>query len=153
MKTRLGHNGVIKKQKGDEHMDEILNFLTENPTFYFATVEGDQPRVRPFGFVMEYEGKLYFTMGDQKNVYKQLQANPNVEICTTNKDKVWIRIRGKAVFDTRDEVIAKVFEVMPILKNIYAEQASMKMTPCYLEDMEAEICSMTGGTRKIDLGK
>lgn len=132
-------------------MDEVLAFLKENPTFYFATVEGNLPKVRPFGFVMEYEGKLYFTMGDHKKVYKQLLANPNVEICTTNKDDAWIRIRGKAVFDTREEVAKKVFETMPELKKIYNEETGFKLAACYLKDAEAEIMDTNGGFKKITL--
>ena len=61
-------------------MEKILEFLAENHVFYFATVDGDKPRVRPLGFVMNYEGKLYFGIGKHKASYKQLQANPNVEI-------------------------------------------------------------------------
>ncbi|MGO0985104.1 pyridoxamine 5'-phosphate oxidase family protein [Clostridioides difficile] len=80
-------------------MEKIMNFLKENPTFYFATVEDNKPRVRPFGFVMNYEGRLYFGIGKHKASYKQLISNPNVEISTANKEGKWIRIKGKAVFD------------------------------------------------------
>ncbi len=132
-------------------MEEVLSFLTENPTFYFATVDGDLPRVRPFGFVMKYEGRLYFSMGHHKEVYKQLLVNPHVEICTTNKDNAWIRLRGKAVFDAREEVAEKVFETMPELKNIYNEKTGFTLAVCYLEDAEAEITDMTGGFKKIAL--
>lgn len=132
-------------------MDEILNFFKENPTFYFATVDGDLPRVRPFGFVMEFEGKLYFIMGDHKEVYKQLQVNPNVEVCTANNNMAWIRVRGKAVFDDREEVLEKVYETMPILKDFYNEETGLSMAVCYLTDAEAEIADMAGGFKKFDL--
>ncbi len=150
LQIKPNHNS-IKTERGYVIMDEVLAFLKENPTFYFATVEGNLPRVRPFGFVMKYEGKLYFTMGDHKKVYKQLLANPNVEICTTNKDDAWIRIRGKAVFDTREEVAKKVFETMPDLEKIYNEETGFKLAACYLKDAEAEIMDTNGGFKKITL--
>lgn len=59
-------------------MKEILEFLSENPLFYFATVDGDEPKVRPFGFHVEYEGKLYFGIDSQKETFKQLKANPKI---------------------------------------------------------------------------
>jgi uncharacterized pyridoxamine 5'-phosphate oxidase family protein len=68
-----------------ESMDEVFGFLSENHPFYVATVDGDTPKVRPFGFVMVYEGKLIFACNDQMNVYKQLKANPKFEVATTNK--------------------------------------------------------------------
>lgn len=80
-------------------MHEVLKFLTDNPTFYIATVDGDKPRVRPFGFVMEFEGKLHFCTNNQKNVYKQLQVNPYFEVSTASPEGRWIRLRGKAVFN------------------------------------------------------
>ncbi|HAG10955.1 MAG TPA: hypothetical protein DCK76_06145 [Desulfotomaculum sp.] len=73
-------------------MEKVLVFLKENPVFYFATEEGDQPKVRPFGFFMEYEGKLYFSMGRHKKVYRQILENPNAEICTASAKGEWIRI-------------------------------------------------------------
>lgn len=67
-----------------------MSFLKENPTFYFATVEDNKSSVRPFGFVMDYEGKLYFGIGKHKTSYKQLLLNHNVEISTVSKDEKWI---------------------------------------------------------------
>ncbi|AXU27867.1 TPA: pyridoxamine 5'-phosphate oxidase family protein [Clostridioides difficile] len=88
-------------------MEKIMNFLKENSTFYFATVEGNKPRVRPFGFVMDYEGKLYFGIGKHKTSYKQVLVNPNVEIFTASKDGKWIRIKG--IEKTRYEFISSLF--------------------------------------------
>ena len=79
-------------------MEEILKFLENNATFFLATEEGDQPRVRPFGFAMEFEGKLYLCTGNQKLVYAQLQRNPKVEICAMAASGEWLRLSGKAVF-------------------------------------------------------
>lgn len=88
-------------------MKKIMNFLKENSTVYFATVEYNKPRVRPFGFVMDYEWKLYFGIGKHKTSYKQLLVNPNIEISTASKDVKWIRIKG--IEKTRYEFISSLF--------------------------------------------
>jgi uncharacterized pyridoxamine 5'-phosphate oxidase family protein len=129
---------------------EVLKFLTDNPTFYIATVEGDKPRVRPFGFVMEYEGKLWFCTSNQKNVYKQLQANPYFEVCTAAPDGKWIRLRGKAVFNSTPEAKAKALEVMPELKNMYSVDDSI-FEVFYVDEGEAFFCSMTDEPRTVKL--
>lgn len=125
-------------------MQQILDFLTQNPTFYYATVDGDQPRVRPFGSFMEYEGKLYFGMGDHKESYRQTVANPNFEICTCDKHGQWIRIRGKAVFDERGEVMQAVLEKSPELRNIYNEKTGHRMANFYVTDGYCEITDQSG---------
>lgn len=132
-------------------MDEVLKFLSETQVFYVASVDGDKPKVRPFGFFMNYENKLYFGMGKHKQSYKQISANPNVEISTANAKGEWLRISGKAVFDEREEVLAKVFATMPQLKSMYNEQTGWKMAPFYLEEAVAEIADFNGGFKKISL--
>ena len=76
-------------------MDEVVKFLEENPVFYIATVDGDVPKVRPFGFFLKHQQKLYFGVGNQKETFKQLQKNPKFEISTTSKDNTWLRLSGK----------------------------------------------------------
>ena len=134
-------------------MDQILQFLQENPVFYVATMEGDQPRVRPFGFAMIYENRLYFGTGAHKKVFQQLNTNPRVEICTTSPQNEWIRICGRAVFDQRPATVDQVFEVAPILKSMYNEKTGLVMSPFYLEDATAEITDMKGGFRRISLNE
>lgn len=129
-------------------MQEVLKFLTENPTFYIATVEGNKPRVRPFGFVMEYEGKLWFCTNNQKNVYKQLKTNPYFEICTASPDGRWIRLRGKAVFNSTPAAKAKALKVMPSLKKMYSVDDGI-FEVFYVEDGEATFCSLTGESKTI----
>lgn len=131
-------------------MEKIINFLKENPTFYFATVEGDKPKVRPFGFFMEHNRKLYFGMGKHKQSYKQVVENPNVEISTTSAYGQWIRISGVAVFDESEEVMAKTFETMPELKNIYNEESGLTMATFYLKDGVAEFADFNGNFEKIN---
>jgi len=130
-------------------MDKIINFLKENRVFYFATVDGDKPKVRPFGFCMEYNKKLYFGMGKHKQSYKQLAKNPNVEVCTANAKGQWIRISGVAVFDDSEEVNTKAFETLPMLKDIYNEKSGFKMGIIYLKNGVAEIADMKGNFEKI----
>lgn len=130
-------------------MEKILAFLKENPTFYFATVEDDKPRVRPFGFFMEFGGKLYFGMGKHKASYRQLQKNPNVEVCTASPKGEFIRIKGTAVMDDSKEALAHAFETMPSLINIYNQETGRVMGLCYLKDIEAEICHADGSFEKL----
>lgn len=131
-------------------MDKILQFLAENPVFYFATVDGDKPRVRPFGFFMQHQGRLYFGMGKHKACYNQVVANPNVEICTANAKGQWIRIKGVAVFDESEETMAKAFETMPMLKEIYNAESGLTIANFYLENGEAEFADIQGNFEKIN---
>jgi len=131
-------------------MEKILNFLKENPTFYFATVDGDKPKVRPFGFYMELNGKLYFGMGKHKQSYQQVVANPNIEICTASATGQWIRISGVAVFDDSEETKTKVFETMPMLKQRYNEENGLTLGNFYIKDGVAEIADMKGNFEKIN---
>jgi uncharacterized pyridoxamine 5'-phosphate oxidase family protein len=131
-------------------MDEVLKFLTDNHTFYIATVDGDKPKVRPFGFVMMFEGKLYFCTSNQKNVFKQLKASPYFEVSTTAPDGRWIRLKGKAVFNSTPAVKAKALEVRPTLARIYSVEDSI-FELFYVEDGEATFCSMTGESKTIRL--
>ncbi|MDR1611451.1 MAG: pyridoxamine 5'-phosphate oxidase family protein [Planctomycetota bacterium] len=100
-------------------MRRILDFLSANPVFYFATVAGDAPAVRPFGFAMENAGKLYFCTGGAKNVCKQLRDNPRFEICACGADGKWLRLAASAEFDTTPELKEKAFALMPMLRDIY----------------------------------
>ena len=83
-------------------MDEVYKFLKENPIFYVATMDGDQPRVRPFGVVALFEGKLYLQTGNVKPVFKQMTANPKIELCTMGKDGTsWLRVAADAASTPR----------------------------------------------------
>ena len=85
-------------------IEKVCKFLEESGTYYLATVEGDQPRVRPFGTVDVFEGKLYIQTGKVKAVSKQLQANPKAEICAF-ADGTWVRVAGELVRDDRLEAL------------------------------------------------
>ena len=108
--------------KGENKMTEIekvTQFLKEAETYYLATVEGDQPRVRPFGTAHLYEGKLYIQTGKVKDVSKQLLANPKAEICAF-KNGEWIRVAGELVEDDRVEARQSMLDAYPSLQKMYA---------------------------------
>ena len=88
--------------KGYDLVDRVLNFLKEAKVFYIATIDGNKPRVRPFGGISEFEGKLYIPTNNQKKVFKQMMENPNIEICGMVNGR-WIRIEAEVVNDTRRE--------------------------------------------------
>lgn len=102
-----------------EGIEKVTQFLKEAHTYYLATVEGDQPRVRPFGTAHIFEGKLYIQTGRSKDVSKQLAANPKAEICAF-KGGEWIRIAGELVEDDRREARQSLLDAYPSLQNMYA---------------------------------
>ena len=134
-------------------MEEVLKFLKENRTFYFATVDNNKPKVRPLGFFMAYEDKLYFGIGKQKQSYQQILANPYIEISTASAKGEWIRISGKVKIDERKEALEKAFETLPMLKKLYNEETGNTLGVFYLEEASAEIADMAGSFKKINLSK
>lgn len=101
-------------------MERICNFLKEAGVYYLATVEGDQPRVRPFGTAHIFEGKLYIQTGKVKPVSKQLAANPKAEICAF-KDGMWLRVSGELVNDDSIEAKKSMLDVYTNLRGMYDE--------------------------------
>ena len=100
-------------------MKRVAQFLKEAGTYYLATVDGDQPRVRPFGTIHIFEGKLYLQTGKVKDVSKQLHANPKAEICAF-KDGDWLRVAGELIEDDRREARVSMLKAYPALKNMYS---------------------------------
>lgn len=100
-------------------MKRVEKFLKEAGTYYLATVEGDQPRVRPFGTAHIFEGKLYIQTGKVKEVSKQLHANPKAEICAFMKGE-WLRLAGELVEDDRVEARQSMLDDYPSLQKMYA---------------------------------
>ena len=124
-------------------MNEVLKFLTDNPTFYLATVDGDIPKVRPFGFVMDYKNKLYFCTSNQKNVFKQLKANPRFEVSTMSKEGEWLRLKGKAVFDTNKQSKQAALDFAPFLSSLYSVDDPI-FEVFYIEDAEGTFYNRSG---------
>ncbi len=122
-------------------MEETLKFLQNCGTFYIATCEGDQPRVRPFGAVCVFEDKLYIVTNNQKNVYRQLLANPKTELCGMYQGK-WIRVEGEVKEDTRREARAAMLDAVESLSSMYTADDGL-MTVFYFTHATATIYSFT----------
>lgn len=101
-------------------MNEVYEFLKKCGTYYLATVDGDKPRVRPFGTVDFFDGGLYIQTGKKKDVSKQMHKNPKVEICAFNEG-TWIRIAAEAIEDERVEARKHMLDAYPYLRNMYDE--------------------------------
>jgi uncharacterized pyridoxamine 5'-phosphate oxidase family protein len=128
-------------------MQEVYEFLKNCGTYYIATLDGDQPRVRPFGTVDIFEGKLYIQTGKVKNVSKQLAANPKVEISGMFEGR-WIRLEATVVEDDRSEARAHMLDAYPSLKAMYAVDDGNTQV-LYLKDATATICSFTDKPKVI----
>jgi uncharacterized pyridoxamine 5'-phosphate oxidase family protein len=128
-------------------MQEVYDFLKKCGTYYLATVEGDQPRVRPFGTADIFEGKLYIQTGKSKEVSKQIQKNPKVELCAF-EEGVWLRLAGTLVRDDRIEAKAHMLDSHPSLKDRYsAEDDNTEVL--YFKDATATFSSFTEAPRTI----
>ena len=129
-------------------MEEVFEFLKKCGTFYIATVDGDQPRVRPFGVVNIFEGKLYIQTGKSKNVSKQMQINPKVEI-SAFMDGTWIRLEGTVVRDDRREAKKSMLDANPMLRSMYSEDDD-NTEVLYFEKAKATFCSFTDAPRTVE---
>ena len=128
-------------------MQEVYEFLKNCGTYYLATADGDQPRVRPFGTVDIYDGRLYIQTGKKKDVYKQLLANPNAELCAMNEGK-WIRVSGKLVPDDSREAKKHMLDNYPQLRAMYSEDDDNTIV-LYFENASAVISSFTEAPKTI----
>lgn len=122
-------------------MERVCEFLKRAGTYYLATVEGDQPRVRPFGTAHIFEGKLYIQTGKVKPVSHQLAANPKAEICAF-KNGEWIRIAGELIEDDREEARKSMLDAYPELRKMYDEKDGNTQV-FYFKDATATIMSFT----------
>lgn len=130
-------------------VERVCQFLDEAKTYYLATVEGDQPRVRPFGTALVYEGKLYIQTGKVKNVSKQLAANPKAEICAFAGGR-WLRVAGELINDDRIGPKAAMLEKMPSLKAMYSAEDDNTQV-LYFKDATATFCSFGGEPEVLSL--
>ena len=129
-------------------MKEVMEFLKEAGVYYLATVEGNKPKVRPFGTIEIFEDKLYIQTGKKKAVYKQILDNPNVEICAF-KDGKWIRLSGELVPDDRVEAKKDMLDKNPNLRGMYNENDDNTIV-LYFKNAKAVISSFTEGERVIE---
>lgn len=122
-------------------MNEVYEFLKKCGVYYLATVEGDQPHVRPFGTADLFEGKLYIQTGRIKPVAQQMEANPKVEI-SGMADGKWIRLAAEAVLDENVEAQQHMLDAHPSLKGMY-KAGDGNTAVYYLRNAKAQICSFT----------
>lgn len=128
-------------------MQEVYDFLKKCNTYYLATVENDRPRVRPFGTIDIFEGKLYIQTGKVKEVSKQMGINPKVEICAFDGEK-WIRVQATVVEDDRLAARQHMLDAYPSLQAMYrADDGNTQVL--YLKDATATISSFTADPRVI----
>ena len=128
-------------------MEKILEFLKKAGTYYLATVEGDQPRVRPFGTILLFEGKLYIQTGKIKPVSRQLAANPKAEICAFT-DGTWLRIAGELIEDDRREARKAMLDEYPNLRGMYNEDDGNTQV-LYFRNAAATFSSFGGAPETI----
>ena len=122
-------------------MERVVQFLKDAKVYYLATVEGDQPRVRPFGTAHVFEGKLYIQTGKVKDVSKQLHANPKAEICAFIDGK-WLRVAGELIEDERIEAKKSKLDAYPSLRGRYSEDDG-NTEVFYFKDATATFSSFT----------
>lgn len=122
-------------------MQKVLEFLKSAGVYYLATVESDQPRVRPFGTIHLFEGKLYIQTGRKKSVSAQLAANPKAEICAF-RDGTWLRVTATLVEDDRPEARKSMLDAYPSLRAMYDENDGNTQV-LYLRDVTATFSSFT----------
>ena len=120
-------------------MERVCQFLKDAGVYYLATVEDDQPRVRPFGTAHIFQGKLYIQTGKVKPTSQQLAANPKAEICAFHNG-AWVRIAGTLVEDDRVEAKASMLDAYPMLRNMYNEHDGNTQV-LYFENATATFCA------------
>lgn len=130
-------------------IDNVAQFLRDAQTYYLATAEGDQPRVRPFGTVLLYGGRLYIQTGKSKEVSKQLARNPKAELCAF-KDGVWLRIAGELVNDDDRAVKVAMLEQYPELQAMYSADDDNTQV-LYFRNATATFSSFTAAPETVNL--
>jgi uncharacterized pyridoxamine 5'-phosphate oxidase family protein len=121
-------------------MNKVVDFLLNNHIHFLATVDKDgNPKVRPFRMVMEKEGKLYFCTSNKKEVFKELQNNPSIELCVCSKELSWLRLSGRAVFIQDAEIKKTILEMYPFIKSLYKTPDNPVFEIFYLENTSAAI--------------
>ena len=129
-------------------MERVCSFIKDAQVYYLATVDGDQPRVRPFGTVNIFEGKLYIQTGRGKDVAKHLAANPKAEICAF-KDGMWLRVAGEFVDDNRVEPKKAMLDAYPDLRAMYDPEDD-NTEVLYLKNAKATFSSFTAAPETVE---
>ena len=122
-------------------MQRVYDFLKKAETYYLATIDGDRPRVRPFGTIHAFEGRLYIQTGKAKPVSRQIAANPKVELCAF-RDGTWLRVACELVEDDRAEARKAMLDAYPDLRAMYDENDGNTQV-FYMQNATATISSFT----------
>ncbi len=130
-------------------MKRVYNFLKQAEIYYLATVDGDQPRVRPFGTVNIFDNKLYIQTGKGKAVNEQIVANSKVELCAMKGDE-WIRVSGTLVADDRVEAGEAMLDAYPNLRNMYTTGENGNSVVYYFKDATVVIASFSHAPETIN---
>lgn len=133
----------------ENNMKRVYDYLRAADTYYLATVEGEQPRVRPFGTINIFEEKLYIQTGKIKPVSKQIATNPKVEICAC-KDGTWLRVTGELVEDDRVEARKAMLDAYPNLRGMYDENDGNTQV-LYFKGATATFSSFTAAPETVEL--
>lgn len=149
LKNLFGKGQTQTNKKLEEStMNEVVQFLQENPVQYLATIGRDgKAKCRPFMFCFEQDGKLWFCTNNTKDVYKDIQANPNIEVSVSSPAYAWIRLNGKAVFENNMAVKEGCMN-NPIVKGQYQTADNPIFEVFYLEGAKAVIADFSGNPPK-----
>ncbi len=140
----------IDPQTRKANMEEVQAYLKECGTFFIATVDGDQPRVRPFGVSEIIDGRLYIMTGKVKDVYKQMAKNGKFEICALKPSgSEWIRLSGVLVNDDTLAVKEEFLNRNESLKSMYKADDN-NMAVLYITNATARFCSFSEPERKVN---
>jgi uncharacterized pyridoxamine 5'-phosphate oxidase family protein len=133
-------------------MSTAFQFLKANPVFHLATVDGNKARVRPFGFSMIRNDKLYFCTNKSKDVYKQLVRNPEIEVSAMGSEGTWLRISGKVAVDDSQDSKAQAFKEAPNLLRLYPKGADDEIfVTFYFTEAKATLYSFTEAPKVVPL--
>ncbi|ABO48855.1 pyridoxamine 5'-phosphate oxidase-related, FMN-binding protein [Desulforamulus reducens MI-1] len=130
-------------------MQEVVRFLNENSTGFLATAEEGKPKVRPFQFMLEDDGKLYFCTANTKDVFKQLKVNPFVEFSASTPQFAWIRLSGEVKFSNDLGIKEKILERSALVKSIYQTADNPVFEAFYIEHGTAVIADFSGQPPKV----
>lgn len=132
-----------------QELAPVVTFLRENPVQFLATVGLDgKPKVRPFQFMTEQDGKLWFCTGNKKEVYSELTKQPYVELSAASRNNAWLRIAARVVFEDNRQIKDWIIEHSPLVKSIYKSGDNPVFEVFYLADGEATIMDFTGNPPK-----
>lgn len=126
-------------------MKEVVEFLNENPVQFLGTTDKNgRPKVRPFQFLLEKEGKLFFCTSNGKDVYREIKNNPYIELCTSSPKYAWIRLSGKVAFSDDMSIKGEIIEHSPLVRSIYKTPDNPIFEIFYLEGAKAVIADFSG---------